>query len=579
MSRFPLNTSSLSPSAWSGSQDIHRDTYRIFCVLAGVLNPLFGVAYHAVDPTVVDPLWMRLVLSVLLLLLLSLSYMVRWVERNFIVLVRAYFYLLMTYVTGLVTINHFAADYTQGMLFAFTGMGVAFSLGLHNRIRPLTGYLLYTIVASFVAALLVQEPEVNVWIVWGCVISTALVIYVVANAKIRAEGAAEASERRYHTLMHAANDAILIADPDEGTLVDANQMGLDLLGRTLEEIRRMPLADIFPAHDRERALALFEAYVFERVPLTEVLFIETRDGRAVATDVSASLIDVEGKKYIQGIFRDATERHRYEDQLIEAKERAEELLRLKATLFNNMSHELRTPITSIIGFAEVISDEAEGEQREHASHIVASARRLYETFNSVLGFAQLEGGESLLDVKPIRTAEPLEEVIPQLRARAEDKGLILRLVDRAGSAHVEADGAGLKRILGNLVGNAIKFTERGEIEVEVSASAERVFIRVRDTGVGIASSFLPRVFDEFQQESNGLDRSHDGSGLGLAITRRLVDLMGGTIEVESEKGLGSIFTVAFPRVPDAEKPSSTDDGSPIAWVSDGAPHLRRIAVK
>lgn len=558
--------------------EVHRSTYRVFCLIAGILSPIFGLVYQATDPGAIDPPWARLVLSVVVLLMVSLSYMVPWVEKNFISLVRGYFYLLIAFVIGLTTLNGFSPNYTMGMLFAFTGMGVAFSLGLSKSIRPLTGYLLFTIALTIGAGFVTAQPEVSVWIVWVCVISTALIIYVVASAKIKAEEATEASERRYHTLMNAANDAIIIADPARGVIVDANQKALELLGQTMEGVRRLQIADLFPLTDRDRSLALFEKHISEKVPVGEDLFIVARDGRTIAVDLSASLIDVDGQQYIQGIVRDATERHRYEEQLIQAKNRAEELLRVKTNLLNNMSHELRTPITSILGFAEVISDEGSGEQQEHAQHIILSARRLHDTLNSLLGLAQLEGGGHALDVETVCVGDHLQDVISQMRTPAEKKGLALYVTNRAGRACVHADVNGLRRVITNLVDNAIKFTEHGEVRVELSLSAnrDRVLLRVRDTGTGIAPIFIPHLFDEFQQESTGLNRSHEGSGLGLTVTRRIVDLMGGEIEVESEKGHGSTFTVYLPCVDPVAEATS---GESVAWVTGGTSHLRRVAVK
>ncbi|NNF57058.1 MAG: response regulator [Rhodothermaceae bacterium] len=523
---------------------MHRDTYRIFCVMASVLNPVFGLVYQITDPEAFDPLWARLVLSVAALLLLSLSYMVRWVEENFIALVRGYFYLLIVFIIGLTTWNDFSYQYTMGMLFAITGMGIAFSLGLRAHIAPLQRYLLFTVALTVVAGLFVSEPGANVWIVWACAASTALVIYVVAYAKIKAEELVVASEHRYHTLMNAASDAIFIAEPDTGRLLDANQKALEFTGQSLEAFRRMRLRDLFPEPDRDHYAALLDAHVFGEEPITEDLFIVGESGEPIPVDLSASRVDIDGRPVIQCIFR----RHRYEQQLIQAKERAEELLRLKTSLLNNMSHELRTPLTSILGFSEILSEEATGSLKEHADVILSGARRLHETVNSVLGLAQLEGGQPSLELQTLDLVEHLKEAAGYLNPLAEQKGIALQTVYRVAPAYISVDAACLGRIVNNLVGNAIKFTEFGEVRIVVEATAAHVRLQVQDTGVGIAEDFLPRLFEEFQQESTGLARSYEGSGLGLAITKRLVELMDATIGVESTKGQGTTFVVVFPRV-------------------------------
>ena len=487
--------------------------------------------------------------------------MVRWVEQNFIVLVRGYFYLLIVFIIGLTMWNDFSYQYTMGMLFGITGMGIAFSLGLRAHIAPLQRYLVFTVVLTVIAGLFVSEPGANVWIVWACAASTALVIYVVAYAKIKAEELVVASEHRYHTLMNAASDAIFIAEPGSGRLLDANQKALEFTGQVLEEFRRMRLRDLFPEADRDHYAALLDAYVLTEEPITEDLFIVGESGEPIPVDLSASRVDIDGRPVIQCIFR----RHRYEQQLIQAKERAEELLRLKTSLLNNMSHELRTPLTSILGFSEILSEEATGALKEHADVILSGARRLHETVNSVLGLAQLEGGEPSLERQTIDLVQHLEEAVGFLRPLADQKGIALRAAYRVAPVYISVDAACLGRIVSNLVGNAIKFTEVGEVCVEVDATAEHVRLHVQDTGVGIAEDFLPRLFEEFQQESTGLARSYEGSGLGLAITKRLVELMDATISVESTKGQGTVFSVVFPRATpplsaaaDLPEPATTD---------------------
>lgn len=564
----PINRIATSPNSWGGSANVHRNTYRIFCVLAGVLNPLFGGVYQFTDPMAIDPPWVRLVLSVGVLLLLSLSYMVRWVELNFIGLVRGYFYVMIVFIATLTMLNHFSPNYTLGLLFAFTVMGFAFSLGIKQKLTPLRYYLISSVVVVLIACGLATQPEVSVGIVAVCVASTAIVIYVVAAAKVKVEDLAEASEHRYHTLMNAANDAILIGDPESGIFVDANEKSLALLGRTHDVICRMPIPELFPPRTRNRSMELFEAHVFDGGPIKDDLFILRNDGTEIAVDLSASLIDVDGKKYIQGILRDATERHQYEEQLIQAKEQAEQLLQVKTNLLNNVSHELRTPLTSILGFAEILSESTLGQDKEHADHIILSARRLFDTVNSVLGLAHLEGREPDLDMVETDASEALREAVTLLKPLADQKGLDLTFTSKSEGAWITVDQAGLRRIANNLIGNAIKFTDEGEVYVEVNTEKDDVVVRISDTGIGISSTFLPQIFTEFQQESNGLARSHEGNGLGLAISKRLVELMGGSIVVESIKGRGSTFTISFPRVKPSKSPGVGN--APVAWISTGS---------
>ena len=540
---MPTNTAF---GKWVDRSEVHRNTYRILCVIAGILSPAFGIIYQYINPDALDPLWLRITLSGFAFLLLGLSFVSGWAKRHFISLVHFLFYVLTLSFVGITALNNLTPNYTIGMLFTITAIGIAFSLGL-KRIRPLTRYLSFTVLITLPAILQLSDPAVSPSIIIMSIFSIALVIYLVARSKIQAEEAMKASEQRYHRLMNAANDAILIANPETGLLVDGNQKAQELTGYSESELRQLKLLELYPPSHRERYDKLFKQHVFAGAPIQGGLHVQNKQGAQIPVDISASLIDVGDKQLIQGIFRDATARHRYEEQLIQAKERAEEMLRLKTSFLNNMSHEIRTPLTSILGYAEILGEEIDTSQQEFAHTITKSARRLQKTLNSVLDLARLESGEATLEPANLNVAEEVEDAVSLLHPLADQKNLFLKFKSKAQNVFAQLDPTCLNRIVNNLVSNAIKFTEEGSITVIVDADSEHVYLRVKDTGIGISDAFLNHLFDEFRQESTGLSRSHEGSGLGLAITKRLIDLMQGTIKVDSKKGVGSVFTVTFPR--------------------------------
>jgi PAS domain S-box-containing protein len=253
---------------------------------------------------------------------------------------------------------------------------------------------------------------------------------------------------------------------------------------------------------------------------------------------------------------DLTERKEREQKLVEAKERAEEMNRLKTAFLANMSHEIRTPLTSIIGFAEVLGEEVEGEKGEMASLIHRSGMRLKQTLTSVLDLARLEEDEIRLSLDRTDLTEPIRETVNLLRPQVEGSDVELRLDLSSTSVTAVVDEAAFDRILTNLLTNAIKFTEEGHVTVALEAGPDTVTLTVADTGVGISASFLQRIFDAFKQESEGTMREYEGIGLGLTITKRLIELMNGTIDVDSTKGEGTTVTVALPRRPEAPTPAA-----------------------
>jgi signal transduction histidine kinase/CheY-like chemotaxis protein len=257
---------------------------------------------------------------------------------------------------------------------------------------------------------------------------------------------------------------------------------------------------------------------------------------------------------------DVTDRKRFEQELIAAREQAEEMARLKSAFLANMSHEIRTPLTGILGYAGVLADEVtEPEHRESVEFIERSGHRLLETLDSVLELARLEANGVRPHAEVLDIAAEARLSAQLLAPVAEAKGVGLD-VEGQGPAHARLDRACLARILNNLIGNAVKFTEAGRVEVAVGSDDSHAHIRISDTGVGIDAHFLPRIFDEFRQESDGDARHHEGAGLGLAITRRLVDVLGGAVAVESEKGVGTTVTVTFPlhAAPPPEVEGDTD---------------------
>ncbi len=233
-------------------------------------------------------------------------------------------------------------------------------------------------------------------------------------------------------------------------------------------------------------------------------------------------------------------------RLQEANDSLMKVDKLKDEFLATTSHELRTPLTAILGFTSVLQDELPGRFQEFLDPIESNSQRLLQTVNSLLELAKLRAGMMEIRREVIDVGELAEEVNRLLAPLAYQKSLLLELISPPEPLMVNLDRRFLERILNNLIGNAIKFTEEGTVSVAVKQKGDHAHISVADTGIGIEEDFIPHLFDEFKQESSGLARSYEGSGLGLTITARLVRLMEGTIEVESKKGKGSVFTVSFP---------------------------------
>lgn len=248
-----------------------------------------------------------------------------------------------------------------------------------------------------------------------------------------------------------------------------------------------------------------------------------------------------------GIKEDITEKKNMIDELIQAKEKAEEMNRLKSNFLANMSHELRTPLVGILGYAEIIRQEkASPEIKAMAETIYKSGNRLSETLNLILDLSRLETEKKEIKYQRVELVEKTKEVITLFKEAAYKKGLLLKTSFSSESIVINFDERAYNSIISNLINNAIKFTSKGSITTSVILYDRSVEIRVTDTGIGIAEEDYQAIFDEFRQASEGFSRNFEGSGLGLSITKKLVEKYGGTITVESEVGKGSTFKVILP---------------------------------
>ncbi|NBC18002.1 MAG: PAS domain S-box protein [Bacteroidetes bacterium] len=378
----------------------------------------------------------------------------------------------------------------------------------------------------------------------------------------RAEQRVDALRTFYENALDALPIQVAVLDP-HGRFLYLNPAAMpdpdlraQLFGKTSEAIPE--LCDFDPAPYRARHNWLMTVARDKEVKtLEETLTTRTGETRHMLR-VARPVLDEQGEVlYLVGYGMDVTERTEYEHHLKEAKEQAEDLARLKSAFLANMSHEIRTPLTGIIGFASVLDDEVSEEHREIVTLIRHSGERLMETLNSVLDLARLEAGA--LDIEPtlLNLIEEVTETARLFQSMSDEKDLPLRIETPRQPVHALLDRAALHRVLSNLLSNAIKFTESGHVALTLTVEDDDAVITVEDTGIGISDDFMPHLFDEFKQESTGLARSHTGSGLGLAITRRLVEQMGGAIEVESTKGEGTCFILRFSRaIPDAASPSN-----------------------
>ncbi|MFO8098388.1 MAG: PAS domain S-box protein [Salinibacter sp.] len=334
-----------------------------------------------------------------------------------------------------------------------------------------------------------------------------------------------------------------------------------IIGWTNEEYCRRRGLD--PALGRRRDEAIREVIeTGETVVVEETL--ETGEGPRHYRRVHGPITDSDGHiTHVAGYGIDVTDQKQYEQQLREAKAAAEKAARLKSAMLANMSHEIRTPLTSILGFSEAIGEETRGASpedidlemlSEFSDLIEKSGRRLMDTLTGVLNLSKLEAGEMTLSLTPIDLSVEAHEAVDEFRPQAAEADLSLTTDIEAGTC-ARADKGGLHIIFRNLLSNAIKYTaEGGQVEVRVRDTAEHAVLEVEDTGAGMDPEEVSEFFQAFKQGSEGMSRKYEGTGLGLTIVNRMVERMNGAIEVETEEGVGTCFTVRLVRAPTGSAP-------------------------
>lgn len=350
-------------------------------------------------------------------------------------------------------------------------------------------------------------------------------------------------------------------------------------------------AEIIHPDDRNRVWEEVQAAVAERRNFQLRYRIVTAQGSEKwVWEQGFAVYDGDRVLALEGLIVDISEQRTAEMALREAKERAEEASRLKDSILANMSHELRTPMTAILGFSELLARRLKDQElANYAQMIYRGGKRLLNLVNSIIDLARIEANKLSLRKQPHPIAETVHHVVDLLAILAERKSLQLH-VRVAEDLIVDTDPQREEQVLTNIISNAIRFTDRGDITITARRRrpgehrAGDIEINVRDTGIGISPEFLPHVFEEFRQESEGLARAYEGSGLGLTIARKLLERMHGEISIESVKNEGTTVTIVLPAAGNKADTQSNDsettgDLEPMAAAGGGGKRRRILLVE
>jgi two-component system, sensor histidine kinase and response regulator len=361
---------------------------------------------------------------------------------------------------------------------------------------------------------------------------------------------AEIVQQNLASVLDASDDAITTCSL-EGVFLTWNRGAEMLYGYTAEEAVGQPLDLIIPPGQRATDHLNWERLLNDEPVRSLETVRVTKDGRTVVVSVTRTVVidRALGVVGVASVGRDITHQTRAQSLLAEAHAQAVAASELKSQFLANMSHEIRTPMNGVIGMNELLlQTPLTDEQRFYAEQVASSGEQMMAIINDILDVSKIEAGHLELDVHDFAVHETLEQACVPARLQAEAKGLVLELEIAAGvPRHARGDERRLRQILSNLLSNAIKFANDGSIVVSVStcrqpASERSIRVEITDTGIGIDPDTLDQMFEPFTQADASTTRRYGGTGLGLTIARQLVDLMGGTIAVSSQRGRGSTFS-------------------------------------
>lgn len=382
-----------------------------------------------------------------------------------------------------------------------------------------------------------------------------LVVSTDITKRKQAEEGLRQSEERFRLLVSGVKDyAIFMLDPD-GRVASWNAGAERFKGYQAQEIIGQPSSRFYTPEDIAedkpgRGLRIAAA---EGRAEDEGWRVRKDGSRFWANVVLTALRDPQGNLVgFSKITRDITERKQTQEALLKAKDEAERSNKFKDQFLSTMSHELRTPLNAVLGFSDLLTEERYGplndRQRRYVTHIHTGGKHLLRLINDILDLSKIEAGRLQLAIESVPVEASIAEVIDTLRPLADKKSQSL-VVNTSPDLGVRADTTRFKQILMNLLGNAIKFTpEGGKIELTAHQLGEVVRVEVHDSGPGIPVEEQQRIFEAFHRLRQS-EKGAEGTGLGLAITRRLVELHGGHLDLESQPGLGSCFYFTLPIVP------------------------------
>lgn len=380
------------------------------------------------------------------------------------------------------------------------------------------------------------------------------------NQRKKAEVSLQKSEEQFRLVFQNAPIGIVIIST-EGKIISVNRSFCDTIGFERDEIIGIPIKYLFEQNDLEGFSD--DAFDLNGNPVADInteKMLLKKEGKEIHVIVkSVSVLDDNGKvkHYVMQLL-DISEIKRVQRELVDALNKAEESDKLKSAFLAQMSHEIRTPLNVILTSIPLIADEISSNDEDLKiilDSVKSAGKRLQRTIDMILSMSSVQSGNYKATFEKFDIIPDLKNMVKEFKSLSDDKGLTLKFNHSDDEAFITADRYTVNQVFQNLINNAIKYTLKGYVEVYVkNLKNEKVKIEIRDSGIGMSEDYIQKMFTPFSQEDTGYKREFEGNGLGLALVKKYIELNRAEINVESEKNIGSVFSVVF----DKELSSTTN---------------------
>ncbi len=452
------------------------------------------------------------------------------------------------------------SQFTYNQVIVFTGCGMFFYWKWQWSV---VFGLLYGLV-TFVAASFFWEGSFLDFINSGGLLTSTLFVLMIISIELRFQQlkrdtrktvALQEAEKRNSQLISSANDGVIMTN-HECEIVLFNPAAEEMFGRTKEETIGQPLEVLIPAEFREEYQSDLNSFNYEnqsRKTVGKQMYALRADGTSFPIETTMSKLTIDGQLHYTAIVRDITEQVIAREQLIKSKKEAEKSKEMQSVFLSNMSHEIRTPMNGVIGLSKLLEDtNLDQTQLKYLNAIQNSSKNLLVILNDILDFSKIEAGKMTFERIPFNLEYQVNAAIEVMSVRAQERNLTLNVEYEPDlPEEFMGDPVRLIQVLNNLIGNGLKFTNRGGVKVRIKSKKVddkniRLTFEVIDTGIGIPSDKLDDIFSSFTQSSISTTREYGGTGLGLTISKQLVENMNGKLWVESTYGEGSTFAFEIP---------------------------------